>query len=114
MTPEKGPINQNVNITILGENFAPKATVLVGSIVASNIRVRGATSISAVVPAAIQAGEYDIIVENPDGKRGTLKKGYTVEGGCGCTTVDGIPSHIPIEAFLMLGFALFLLKKRLA
>ena len=101
-----------MNITILGENFDPKARVLIGSVISGDVRVIGTTSISAVVPAAIQAGEYDVVVENPDGKRGTLKKGYTVEGGCGCTTVDGLPSHIPVEIFLLLGFFLLLLRER--
>lgn len=112
ITPDKGPVNQNIPITVIGENFEEGAKVIIGVVAANDVKVLGPTSITATVPAAIKSGEYDVIVENPDGKRGTLRSGFLIEGGCGCTTLNS-PGQVPLSGGIWVLFVIFLfLKKR--
>lgn len=112
VTPNKGPVNQNIAITVIGQNFTEGAKVIIGVVSANDVRVLGNSSVSATIPAAIQPGTYDVIVENKDGKRGILPKGFTIEGGCGCTTLAGEPQQIPASLLLWIGFFLFLVQQK--
>ncbi len=111
VTPNKGPVNQNIPITVIGSNFAAGAKVIIGVVAANNVNVLGPTSISATVPAAIKSGVYDVIVENPNGRQGLLRDGFEIEGGCGCTTLDG-SGRIPLSGSLWLLFLVFLFVKK--
>lgn len=94
ISPDRGPNTQSTPVIVTGTHFENGLTLKIGSIAAENIDVAGPTTINAVVPADINAGAYDVIVQNPDGQAAILPKGYTVldpnqtgnaADECGCT-----------------------------
>ena len=101
ISPNEGPNNAPTDVIITGANFVAGATAKIGSFSATDVEVRGSTTIAAVVPANIAPGEYDVIVENPGGLADILDDAYTVfdpnapgpgagedDGGCGCSAVE--------------------------
>lgn len=112
VTPEKGPNNQNTDVTIIGQNFVEGAKVLIGTFAALEVSVLGDKSIAAKVPAALKPGVYDVTVENPGGKTGRLTGAFTVEApGCGCSSFSG-RDGLPMEGIFFGLMLLFLLRVR--
>jgi len=99
ITPSEGAFNTNIPVVIIGTGFAAGASARLGQIPMIGIEVAGATTIKAIIPPAISAGVYDVVVENPDGQIDFLEKGFAITSGtnvkqgtppaesnCGCQT----------------------------
>lgn len=117
ISPNRGPNTQTTAVIVTGTNFQNGLTLKIGSITAENIDVAGPTTINAVVPADINAGAYDVIVQNPDAQAAILPMGYTVldpnqtgnaADECGCTAAKN--GDYPSAALLLL--ALFFVRAR--
>jgi uncharacterized protein (TIGR03382 family) len=78
VTPASGPTSGGTSITLSGNGFAPGATVTVGGLAATNIRVASETSLTATTPAH-SAGPVDVVVSNPGGQSATLARAFTYE-----------------------------------
>ncbi len=78
--PSQGPIDRVVSLTLHGQGFVEGAQVrLVGISFDFELGVEpelGATQLRATVPAGIEPGSYDVVLENPDGARARLAAGY--------------------------------------
>jgi IPT/TIG domain len=82
--PKKGSTAGGTPVVITGTGFLDKATVTFDGVDATSIEVdKNKTTIKAVTPAHEKAGPVDVEVINEDGKKGTLKGGYTYEDGAG-------------------------------
>jgi len=73
-------------ITITGEGFMlgfiDGTTVKIGGFAATGVAVLSATKLNAIVPL-MPAGEFDVVVTNPDGESAVLSKGFVTEPGTG-------------------------------
>jgi hypothetical protein len=76
--PKQGPVEGGTAVMITGTGFDPRAKLFFGADLASNVTVSSETTINAETPAG-QPGEVDVIVQNPDGQKSTLTKGFTYE-----------------------------------
>ncbi len=87
VNPAEGAGNQTTRITIQGSGFAtsPAPTVRLsgsqGRFDLTNVTTVSAASFAATVPANLSAGNYDLIVTNPNGRVGTLPNAFTVLSG---------------------------------
>lgn len=72
-------------ITVSGANFLDGATVALedGGDVhpLTGVTVVDGDELTAIVPAGVPAGTYDVVVMNPDGKEGRLENGLTINQG---------------------------------
>jgi hypothetical protein len=75
-TPSSGATSGGTTLVISGGGFTPGAAVSFGGTPATSVQVESATSLIALAPYH-SAGVVDIVVTNPDGRSGTLLKGYT-------------------------------------
>ena len=74
--PNSDVVTGGVTIKIIGENFQDGATVTIGGRAASSVIFVSPTELTIEVPAGT-AGSVDVVVTNPDGKSGTLTRGFT-------------------------------------
>jgi hypothetical protein len=72
-------------ITLTGLNFQSGATVTIGGTSASSVTIVSSTSITFTTPVK-SAGDYDVVVQNSNGLRGTLTSGITYNGTPNFTT----------------------------
>ena len=72
-------------ITLTGQNFQSGATVTVGGTSVSSVTIVSSTSITFTTPVK-SAGDYDVVVQNSNGLRGTLTSGITYNGTPNFTT----------------------------
>jgi fibronectin type 3 domain-containing protein len=77
VSPSSGPLAGGTSLTIKGKNFADGATVTVGGLPATSVRVTNATWITAVTPAFPTAGTVQVTVRNPDGQAASLATAFT-------------------------------------
>lgn len=86
-TPAFGSPLQNTAVAIAGSGFTstPRAYLATNGGAAGTsastlaaVTFRSGTSLTAVVPAGLAAGPYDLIVANPDGSFGLKSKAFTV------------------------------------
>ncbi len=78
VTPNRIVNDRETNITIVGDNFKPGATVKIGAnYSATNVTVVTKTAVFATVPAGIPPGTYDLSLINPDQTKTTLANGFT-------------------------------------
>jgi hypothetical protein len=75
VAPAGGPTTGGTEVTISGVNFAAGATVTIGGVTATNVRVVSSTGILAVT-GAHQAGQADVTV-TVDGRASTLSSAFT-------------------------------------
>ena len=75
VSPSIGPVTGGTAVTITGTNFAAGATVMFGSVAATNVVVVNSTTITATTPAA-SAGVVPVTV-TVGGQSGGLTNGYT-------------------------------------
>jgi hypothetical protein len=80
VSPVSGSYKGGTGLTIRGNNFAAGAAVFVGGIAATNVRVLGATLLTATAPPH-SAGLVDVRVTTPDGRGGTLPNAFTYVNG---------------------------------
>ena len=76
ISPTSGTVNGGTNVTITGTGFQSGATVTLGGVSATGVRVVSSTSITATT-AASSAGTVDVIVTNSDTQSGKLSQGYS-------------------------------------
>jgi hypothetical protein len=75
VSPASGPTSGGTEVAVSGANFAAGATVTIGGVAATNVRVSGSTSILAVTGARA-AGAADVTV-TVDGRSSTLASAFT-------------------------------------
>jgi MYXO-CTERM domain-containing protein len=80
LTPSRGANVAATPIVVTGSGFVDGATLRIGAIPATEIRVPGATTLLANVPPNIAPGAYDVVLQNPDGQAAVLTKGFEVTG----------------------------------
>jgi len=84
ITPNSGPANGLVNITIVGTGFQDRATVKLvrtgnSDITATNVIVVDSTKIICTFDLTGKAvGTWNVVVTNPDGQSATLVDGFTI------------------------------------
>jgi hypothetical protein len=76
LAPGLGPVEGGTEVTLVGQNFQPGATVMFGSWEAAAVDVQNSLIIVAVTPAAEVSGPVDVIVINADGQSGALEQGF--------------------------------------
>jgi len=62
-------------ITVTGTGFQPGATLTLNDVTVPDTAVQSGTTITAVTPA-LAAGEYDVVVVNPDQRMASIVRGY--------------------------------------
>ncbi|HTW19373.1 MAG TPA: IPT/TIG domain-containing protein [Mycobacteriales bacterium] len=65
--PAHGPITGGTTITVRGSHFESTATVAVGGLPATDVRVKGPSRLTALVPAASAAGRASVTVTTAHG-----------------------------------------------
>ncbi|MGD0769947.1 MAG: IPT/TIG domain-containing protein [Tepidisphaeraceae bacterium] len=76
VSPNTGPLAGGIQVTIQGSDFAGAATVMFGSVAATNVTVNSSTEITATVPGQISYGTVPVSVTVPDGTA-TDSNGFT-------------------------------------
>ena len=80
--PDTGHNDEDTAVTIHGTNFLAGVTAYLvwgdESYALTNLVYVSATELTAVVPAGLDIGVYDLMVVNPDEQSATLADGYTV------------------------------------
>ncbi len=71
ISPSSGPLGGGTTVTITGSNFTGATGVSFGNVPATSFTVNGDTSITAVSPAAGNAGPVDVTVTTPAGASAT-------------------------------------------
>ena len=79
ITPAHGPASGGTSVKIGGANFAAAAVVTIGGVLATDVVVESAASISARTPARAP-GPGDVVV-SAAGKTATLPSGFTFDSG---------------------------------
>jgi hypothetical protein len=74
--PSAGPIGGGTHLTVMGVGFRAGATVTVGGVPATGVRVVSRISITAVAPAGREPGPVTVTVTNPDGRSVELPARY--------------------------------------
>lgn len=69
--PATGVLAGGEVVTLLGNNFAPGATVMFGDKLGTNVQILSKTQLKVTVPAGTAIGPTVIVVKNPDGKLAT-------------------------------------------
>lgn len=83
VAPASGPATGGTPLIITGAGFVDGASVVIGGVAASDVRVISSQLISAIAPSH-NAGACDVAVQNPSADRLTLATGFTyVEGPAG-------------------------------
>lgn len=78
ISPSSGQTSGGTTITLTGNGFAQGATVTVGGLAATDVRVASETSLTAITPAH-SSGAVDVVVSNPGGQSATLTRAFTYE-----------------------------------
>ncbi len=84
ISPNSSVNSGTVNVTIKGSNFQPGAAVKLTKagqpdIVGTNTTIADSVMITTIFDLTDkEAGGWDVVVINPDGKSGTLSKGFTI------------------------------------
>lgn len=108
ITPAVTDLGVPVNFVALGSGFEDGASVTIGGLDASNVVVQDDGTVSGKTPSALTAGTHDLVVRNVDGSSATLSGAFTVNGGCGCSTVG----EVPLAWLAPLGIGLVLARRR--
>ncbi len=78
VSPNSGGTGGGTPVTISGTNFVAGATVKFGGAAATSVSIVSATQITALTPPH-KPGTVNVVVTDPDGKRGTLTGGFTYQ-----------------------------------
>ena len=77
ISPTSGQSGTSHNVTITGGSFVAGATAKLGTTPLQNVSVTNATTIQALVPAALPVGQHALTVTNPDSQSATLNNAFT-------------------------------------
>jgi hypothetical protein len=78
VTPNTGATNVATTVSINGSNFITGATAKLGTTSLGSVTFVSAAKLTAVVPAGLPQGVYDLTVTNPDTQQATLSAAFTV------------------------------------
>jgi subtilase family serine protease len=95
ISPDVGPAEGGVPITITGANFAPGAAVTIGGVPASAVSIASTTQITCVTPPTA-GGFATVIVTNPDGATGSLPGAFDAQLRYGGIIPDAVAQPAPI------------------
>jgi hypothetical protein len=93
VTPDNGPDSLDVTITISGQKFVSLPRVLLGELQLSAVSFINDTTITAVIPAGLAVGSYDLTVINPGGQADTLANAYTVNAAAAPRPLSVTPNR---------------------
>jgi hypothetical protein len=75
--PARGRPGEVVSVTIHGGHLAPELVALVGDVPLLSVTYVDSQTVTALVPATLSTGTYDLTVYNPDCQGATLPDAYT-------------------------------------
>ena len=78
ISPSIGKSGSETSVVLLGSNFQPTVQVVLGPSILKNLVVKSPSVIEGTVGSGISPGIYDVTAVNPDGKKVTLKDGFTL------------------------------------
>jgi hypothetical protein len=78
ITPTMAANTDATTVTIQGTNFAGELEVFIGSAAATDVALLSVNLLTAVVPAGIPAGVYDVTVTTSGGDTGVMTAGFTI------------------------------------
>jgi hypothetical protein len=78
--PVEGDNTIDTQITVSGTNFLDSPFVRIGEWYLASVHFVSTSTLTATVPAGLDAGTYDVTVENPDGQSATLTDAFTLIG----------------------------------
>jgi len=112
---EPAAINEGetMGFLVTGEGFADDADLFVGQLRVMPIDVEDSETIEGVFPEGLDAGYYNVCVENPDSSEDCLLNGLEViaAGGCGGCAVGPVPAGSALGAAIAAGIV-FLARRR--
>jgi Tol biopolymer transport system component len=76
LSPQEGRIAGGTEVTVVGNGFAPDATVTFDGQPATNVVVENTSLIRAVTPPNDMPGSVDVVVRNGNGQTATLEFGF--------------------------------------
>jgi hypothetical protein len=77
--PDAGSPDVRTTIVITGESFRPAVVAMLNDTMLANVTYVDATTLSALVPAGMAPGVYNLTVINGDCQSATLSNAYTVD-----------------------------------
>ena len=109
ITPTEGPNDEPVDVAILGRGFTGGVTFRLGPHWLEQVTVDSPTAATAVVPAGLPEGTYDLIAQDGPAQY-VFPAAYTVlgagdtptAGGCGCTSGTGTGAASLLVAAVLL------------
>ncbi|MFW5878697.1 MAG: Ig-like domain-containing protein, partial [Myxococcota bacterium] len=104
VSPDSGPTDERVEVVVTGEHLVPALQLMLdgsdplmeegggfelrlGEVALEEVVWRDGSSISAVVPAGLEQGVYDLMLDGPAGQAAVLGDAYEVIGGEGPSPV---------------------------
>ncbi len=79
VAPDRLPAGRAGTLRVTGVNFQAGLAVQLGARRLEDVVVESPTALRVVLPGDLPAGVYDLVVTNPDGFRGALCDGFTVQ-----------------------------------
>ena len=89
--PSAGSPDVRTAVIITGASFRPEVVAMLNDTVLSNVTYIDATTLSAIVPAGLAPGEYDLTVINGDCQSATLSDAYLVD-----PSIEWHSLHLPL------------------
>lgn len=90
INPTSGSTTGSTNVTVTGSMFAGGASLTIGGVAATNVNVSGSTSLTATTGPRSTPGRVDVVVQNPDGRSGSLVSGFEYLAAVQSPTVSSI------------------------
>ena len=85
INPNNGPTSGGTNVTLIGSNFMPGATVTIGSRQATMLAVTSTQIMATTQPS--EPGAVNVVVTNPDGQTSVIANAFTYIGAAPSATV---------------------------
>ena len=76
VSPMRGAVAGNTEISISGKNFLAESTVLVGGKPATKVKLADPATLEAKTPPGKSGEMVDVVVRNPDGKEAVVKRAF--------------------------------------
>lgn len=78
--PVEGDNTIDTQITVSGTNFLDNSFVRIGEWYLPGVHFVSTSTLTGTIPAGLDPGTYDLVVENPDGQSATLSDAFTSIG----------------------------------